>query len=193
MLGVLQTIGWMACVIYATIPSFWLAIHPRATYWRSRARSPYRFLLPMWMGMWVLSGLATSPWRHIQLYPSGRSWIPAAIVFAIGMWIYRRSGMGFSAKQLGGLPELIDGHREQQLVTSGIRSRLRHPVYLGHLCEMLAWSMGTGLAVCYGLTAFAALTGAIMIRMEDSELEQRFGDAYRKYRMSVPAVLPRIP
>jgi protein-S-isoprenylcysteine O-methyltransferase Ste14 len=31
-----------------------------------------------------------------------------------------------------------------------------------------------------------------MIRMEDAELEQRFGDAYREYRDSVPAVIPRV-
>jgi protein-S-isoprenylcysteine O-methyltransferase Ste14 len=57
---------------------------------------------------------------------------------------------------------------------------------------MLAWSAGTGLAVCWALTAFAVFTGAVMIRMEDAELERRFGDAYREYRASVPAVLSRI-
>ena len=56
---------------------------------------------------------------------------------------------------------------------------------------MLAWSIGTGLIVCWLLTAFAIVTGAVMIRMEDDELEKRFGDEYRKYRSRVPAVLPR--
>ena len=84
------------------------------------------------------------------------------------------------------------GNREQRLVTDGIRRRVRHPVYLAHLCEMLAWSVGTGLAVCWALTAFAVTTGFVMIQMEDTELEQRFGDAYRVYRDSVPAVIPRI-
>ena len=42
---------------------------------------------------------------------------------------------------------------------------VQHPVYLAHLCEMLAWSVGTGLAVCWGLTAFAVVTGAVMIGM----------------------------
>ena len=66
-------------------------------------------------------------------------------------------------------------------------------MYLAHLCEMLAWSVGTGLAVCWGLMAFAIVTGGVMIRMEDGELEQRFGDAYRAYSNSVPAVFPRVP
>jgi protein-S-isoprenylcysteine O-methyltransferase Ste14 len=39
---------------------------------------------------------------------------------------------------------------------------------------------------------FAIVTGALMIRIEDSELEARFGDQYRAYRRAVPAVLPRL-
>jgi protein-S-isoprenylcysteine O-methyltransferase Ste14 len=57
---------------------------------------------------------------------------------------------------------------------------------------MLAWSLGTGLVVCWLLTALAVITGAVMIRMEDEELEKRFGEEYRAYRLRVPAVLPRL-
>jgi protein-S-isoprenylcysteine O-methyltransferase Ste14 len=57
---------------------------------------------------------------------------------------------------------------------------------------MLAWSVGTGLVVCYGLTIFAVVTGAVMIRLEEKELEQRFGKEYRDYQRRVPAVVPRI-
>jgi methanethiol S-methyltransferase len=87
---------------------------------------------------------------------------------------------------------VLPGHSQQRLITTGVRARVRHPVYLGHLCEMLAWSLATGLAVGWALTAFAMATGAVMIRLEDKELENRFGDEYRQYRSRVPAVLPRI-
>lgn len=192
----LQLIGWLACVVYSTIPAFWFMIHPFAERWRARhlsyQRSPYMVLLPVWMVMWVVVALVTRPWRGILLYRSDWGWIVAALLFASGLYVYSQSGKNFSAKQLGGLPEVHGRNREQRLVTDGIRSRVRHPVYLAHLCEMLAWSAGTGLAVCWGLTAFAIITGAVMIRMEDTELEKRFGDSYRAYRRSVPAVLPRV-
>jgi protein-S-isoprenylcysteine O-methyltransferase Ste14 len=55
---------------------------------------------------------------------------------------------------------------------------------------MLAWSLGTGLFVCWLLTAFAIITGAVMIRMEDAELERRFGAEFVAYRRAVPAILP---
>jgi|HubBroStandDraft_1064217.scaffolds.fasta_scaffold02799_7 protein-S-isoprenylcysteine O-methyltransferase Ste14 len=186
----LQTIGWIACVIYATIPSFWLLIHPRVEFWRSRPRSPYRILLPAWIAMWLLLAVVTGHWRNLTIYHRWWSWMPAACLLAAGLILYKFSGSGFSPAQLGGLPELLSDHSQQHLVTTGIRARVRHPVYLGHLCEMLAWSTGTGLTVCWALTAFAVVTGAVMIRLEDNELENRFGEEYCRYRSTVPAVLP---
>ena len=136
-------------------------------------------------------GTLTGPWRKAAFYSTPWSWIPAALFVAAGLLIYSRSAAHFSWTQLGGLPEVHAGNHDQRLVTTGIRSRVRHPVYLAHLCELLAWSIGTGLAVCWLLTAFAIVTGAVMIRMEDAELEKRFGSEFLAYRHSVHAVLPR--
>ena len=188
----LKLVAWLACAIYSTIPAFWLMIHPFADRWRTSRRSPYLFLIPLWLAMWAIAALATRPWTHVAFYQTNWSWIPAVFLFATGLVLYAKSGNKFTAKQLGGLPELHSRNPDQRLVTNGIRAHVRHPVYLAHLCEMLAWSIGTSLAVCWALTMFAMLTGAIMIRMEDAELERRFGDPYRAYRKSVPAVLPGI-
>jgi protein-S-isoprenylcysteine O-methyltransferase Ste14 len=187
----LRTIGWTACVVYSTIPLFWLMIHPRAHLLRERGGSPYSVLVPVWIAMWLAVGALTVPWRHVVFYSSSWSWIPAAVLFATGLWIYAHAGAHFSWTQLGGLPELRAG-REQRLVMTGIRARVRHPVYLGHLCEMLGWSVGTGLVVCWVLTGFAIVTGALMIRTEDAELEKRFGGEFSAYRERVPAVWPRL-
>ncbi len=169
-----------------------MLVHPRTTYWRSRTRSPYLVLLPIWAAMWTLLGILSAPWRSLVIYQMPWTWIPATLLLVVGLWTYRSSGTGFSAAQLGGLPELTSGDHNQQLVMTGIRGRVRHPIYLAHLCEMLVWSIGTGLAVCYALTAFAVLTGAVMIPLEEKELEQRFGEGYRVYRQRVPALIPKI-
>ena len=142
--------------------------------------------------MWALLAVITAPWRSVLLYGNKWTWIPAALLFCAGLILYKLSHAHFTLAQLGGLPEILCGHSEQQLVTTGIRARIRHPVYLAHLCEMLAWSVGTGLAICWALTAFAVVTGAIMIRLEDRELEKRFGEKYRTYRSAVPALVPKL-
>jgi protein-S-isoprenylcysteine O-methyltransferase Ste14 len=191
MAQVLDLIGWLACIVYATIPPFWLTIHPFANCWRSR-RSPYRVLLPVWVAMWIIVGLITASWRGVALYSNPLAWVPAIFLFGAGLWLYSQSGKHFSAKQLGGFPEVTPSIHQQRLITTGIHSRVRHPVYLAHLCEMLAWSVGTGLAVCYALTVLAIISGAFMIRLEDEELEQRFGEDFRRYKNSVPAFLPKL-
>lgn len=191
----LRTLGWLACVVYSTIPLFWLMVHPRAYRWRLSERSPFRVLVPAWIVMWIGIAALTGPWRAYAFYSTPWSWIPAACLFTTGISIYFSSGAHFSWAQLGGLPEVRvpkagNKDQHQRLVTTGIRAHVRHPVYLAHLCEMLAWSVGTGLVVCWLLTAFAIATGAVMIRMEDAELGKRFGREYECYRLSVPAIMP---
>ena len=138
--------------------------------------------------MWIAAGLVTVPWRHVVVHDARWALIPAVSLFSVGLYLYSRANISFS--QLIGRPEVQGKGHEQRLVTTGIRARVRHPVYLGHLCELIAWSIGTGLAVIYVLTIFAIVTGAIMIRLEDRELEQRFGDTYRDYKRRVPSVIP---
>jgi protein-S-isoprenylcysteine O-methyltransferase Ste14 len=140
--------------------------------------------------MWALVTAITAPWRDPLLYENKWTWIPAGTLFGAGLLLYKLSHNRFTLAQLGGLPEIRPGHSAQRLVTTGIRAQVRHPVYLAHLCEMIAWSLGTGLAVCWALTVFAVATGTVMIALEDQELENRFGEQYRQYRSAVPAVLP---
>lgn len=187
-----RTVAWILCVIYSTIPSFWLLIHTRADFWRSRRQSPYKILLPLWIGMWAFVAAITAPWRAFLLYETRWTWIPATLLLCAGLILYQLSRHNFNLQQLGGLPEVLPNNMDQRLVTTGIRAHVRHPVYLAHLCEMLAWSIGTGLTVGWALTAWAVATGAIMIKLEDRELEKRFGAEYRNYQSAVPALLPRI-
>jgi protein-S-isoprenylcysteine O-methyltransferase Ste14 len=188
----LRTLGWLACVVYSTIPAFWLMVHPQAHRWRASEASPFRVLVPAWIVMWIGIGALTEQWRNVALYSKPWTWVPAVLLFAAGFCIYSYSGAHFSWAHLGGLPEVRAENQHQRLVTTGIRSRVRHPVYLGHLCEMLAWSVGTASVACCLLTAFAIATGAVMIRFEDAELERRFGEEYVAYRKGVPAILPRL-
>lgn len=192
MLAFVRTVGWLFAIVLSTVPSFWLLVHPRAEYWRSRRGARFRILGALWVAIWAAVGAITWPWRHILLYDNALSWLAAAPFFAVGFYLYHRARAKFSFAQLTGRSEVEGDRFEQRLVMTGIRARVRHPVYLGHLCELVGWSLGTGLAVIYGLTGFAIITGAVMIRMEDDELQRRFGEPFRQYRDSTPLVMPRL-
>jgi protein-S-isoprenylcysteine O-methyltransferase Ste14 len=187
----LRTVGWLFAIVLSTVPSFWFMVHPRAESWRSRRGARFGILGPLWIAIWMAVGAITWPWRHVILYRTALSWLAAAPFFVAGFYLYHRGRARFSFAQLIGRPEVQGEGFEQRLVTTGIRARVRHPVYLGHLCELIGWSLGTGLAVIYILTGFAIITGAVMIRTEDDELERRFGEPFRQYRKTTPGVIPR--
>jgi protein-S-isoprenylcysteine O-methyltransferase Ste14 len=190
--SIFDCLAMLACSVYCTIPLFWLVVHPFIGGWRKRGRRAYSLILPFW-GVFIAATLAMLwHWRSAHLYESWWAWIPAGGLFFTGMSIYRAAFKGFHHSQVSGMDELEPDKHRQQLVTSGIRAWLRHPIYLGHLCEVLGWCIGTGLVALYALAGIAMVTGALMIRMEDDELEERFGESYRAYRGSVPAVLPKV-
>lgn len=182
------TLAWLFGVAYSQVPTFWFLAHPFAERWRARRR-PYLILVPVWLSEMLLVAAITSPWHEVELYRIPWLWIPAAGLIVLGWYLYYAAHQGFTHEQLVGRSELESG-REQRLVTSGIRRRMRHPVYAAHFCELLALSLATGLAVLYGLLVYVVVADLVLIRLEDAELERRFGDTYRDYRRRVPAILP---
>jgi protein-S-isoprenylcysteine O-methyltransferase Ste14 len=188
----IDVLALLACSVYGTIPLFWFVVHPAIHRWRERGRRAYAVVLPIW-GVFIAIAFGLMwPFRSAHFYVSWYACIPAAVFFLLGFSIYVAGFRGFERAQVSGLAELEPRRHRQELVTTGIRSRVRHPIYLGHLCEILGWCIATGLVALCALAAFAVITGAIMLRMEDRELEARFGESFRRYRSSVPAVLPRL-
>jgi protein-S-isoprenylcysteine O-methyltransferase Ste14 len=190
--AIVDLVALLACSVYGTIPLFWFVVHPFVERWRASGRRAYAFLLPVWGGFIAIAFLLMWPFRSAHFYRNWFAWAPAAVFFLLGFSIYRAAFQRFDRAKLSGLAELEPARHRQQLITTGIRARVRHPIYLGHLCEIAAWCIGTGLVALYALAAFAVISGAIMIRMEDRELEARFGDAFRAYRQRVPGVVPRV-
>ncbi len=185
-------VALLACSVYGTIPLFWFVVHPFVERWRTCGRRAYAFIVPVWGGFIVIAFLLMCPFRSLHFYANWFAWAPAAIFFLLGFSLYRSALRRFDRAQVSGLAELEPHRHRQQLITTGIRARVRHPIYLGHLCEIIGWCIGTGSVALYALAVFAMVTGAVMIRMEDRELEARFGEAFRAYRQRVPGVVPRV-
>jgi protein-S-isoprenylcysteine O-methyltransferase Ste14 len=178
--------SWVICVIYSSIPLFWLAIHPFAHRWQKMQRSPYRVLLPLWAILIAALIFATRPWHSIQLYSSNFSLLIALPFFLMGAATYVRIRSEFGLANLSGESELRPA-QNPTLVVTGLHSRMRHPIYFAHLSMMAGWTIASRLAINFALLAISALlTFPLMIWMEENELEQRFGNSYRQYRQSVP-------
>ena len=184
----LLLIPWAIGILYSSIPLFWLLIHPLAGRWRAMPRSPYRFLMPFWAATIGALGSGTWPWHSLQLYSIAWMWLPAALFFLIGLNIYRRIGQ-FGVHNFSGESELRPEEHGQALVTTGLHTRMRHPIYFAHLCMFAAWTIGSGLWVNFVLLAVSVVvTFPVMIWLEERELERRFGQTFREYKARVPLI-----
>jgi protein-S-isoprenylcysteine O-methyltransferase Ste14 len=182
------TVAWIMGIVYASIPSFWLAIHPFAERWRNRKGRVYGIFGGIWLAIITALAALTWRWRTETLYETRWSIAVAAALFVFGIFMYRRIGRDFGSDKLMGRSEVYPEKYEQRLVTTGMHAQMRHPIYLAHLSMLTAWTVGSGLVVLYWLWLFAVLTGVMMIRTEDAELEKRFGDEFREYKKRVRAV-----
>lgn len=84
----------------------------------------------------------------------------------------------------------LDDH---ELIRSGPYSRVRHPIYLAMLLFLLglAASLGHWLQLIVAVPLFLLGT-RIRTDAEERLLEDRFGDDFRDYRSSTPAIIPKI-
>jgi protein-S-isoprenylcysteine O-methyltransferase Ste14 len=68
------------------------------------------------------------------------------------------------------------------LVTTGLFSRIRHPMYAGFILWIFGWAIyhGALLSIIVGFMGI----GNILYwrRLEEAELELRYGENYRRYR-----------
>ncbi|HTX61742.1 MAG TPA: isoprenylcysteine carboxylmethyltransferase family protein [Methanobacterium sp.] len=80
----------------------------------------------------------------------------------------------------------------QELVTSGVYSKIRHPFYASILILFLGVAVMAGNI--YALLFFMLFIISIWIRIkkEEEELIKKFGDEYGIYMEEVPMLLPKL-
>ena len=100
--------------------------------------------------------------------------------------LVRWIGLGTAAAGLllavGSLVQLRGVANIDHLVTTGLYSRLAHPMYAGFLLWIGGWvtAYGAVISLAVGLVAIGCVLS--WRRLEDAELESRYREDYRLYR-----------
>lgn len=126
-------------------------------------------------------------------YPRSFTWdwiTTTALVFLCGgcalrAWAFFHLGGQFSW--------YLDRRIQSSLVTNGPFRHIRHPGYAGAFIACAATTVFLHAWVCFPVTLILLGSAFLSrIRTEEYLLEERFGDAYRKYRAKTPCMLPAI-
>lgn len=140
-------------------------------------------------------GIALAGFGSIR--PTLPSLAPTSLASTAAILVLMGGAIGLfaaSSRELGRNWSLVARTRsDHELIRTGPYSRVRHPIYLGMLLFLLALAVALGhwVQLLIAVPVFFAGT-AIRTRLEDSLLEQSFGDAFEEYRSSTPALIPRL-
>jgi len=138
-------------------------------------------------------------WLFGSTFP-GCLWYPLAVL--TGEDLFTSFFLGFllpvsNVIILMGMLLIIFGWRKiyrakGKLVTTGIYGHVRHPQYLGFLLLTLGMNILWVTISTLLLWPILAILYYRLAKEEDKELEERFGEEYRKYEHNVPMLMPRI-
>ena len=88
-------------------------------------------------------------------------------------------------------------NKNEALTVSGPYAYLRNPLYLGTLLIGVGFAIVAATPLAYALLALFALGYYLYYmpyknRIEGARLEALYGDAFRRYAVAVPSLLPRL-
>jgi protein-S-isoprenylcysteine O-methyltransferase Ste14 len=117
-----------------------------------------------------------------------QGWVGGAI-FAAALWLFRRTH-----KDLGRNWSVTLEVRERHiLVTNGVYSRVRHPMY----SAFWLWALAQALLLPNWIAGPAGLVGFgtlffLRVRREEALMIETFGDEYRRYMARTSRILPGV-
>lgn len=101
---------------------------------------------------------------------------------AVVRWLGLGTVTAGVALAVGALVQLRGLENIDHLVTTGLYSRLRHPMYAGFLLWIAGWVVAHGALLSLALGLVAIGNVLYWRRLEEGALESCYGEAYRAYR-----------
>lgn len=181
---------WLAGLGLGVIRGIYSYAKPRATATVRRTGALQTIILAVSVvGFIVPIVWASTTWLHELNYrASGLVQIAGLMVVAAALYLFKRTHVDIGRNWSSTL-QIVEG---QELITSGVYARVRHPMYLSLLLYALGQAMlipnwFAGLACVIGCSVLAGLR----MRSEEAMLRDQFGRAYEDYAADTPALIPR--
>jgi protein-S-isoprenylcysteine O-methyltransferase Ste14 len=121
----------------------------------------------------------------------GANWAIAAIAMYVAATLLFLSAL--EAARRVPLPRtFVDDPMPKALITSGPFALIRHPFYVAYSLAWLAAPVATHGPLVTSFAIIAIGLYVIAARREERRLEERFGEAYRTYKLSAGMLLPSL-
>ena len=131
--------------------------------------------------VWIADSFVFKYSTFLTQYVSNYIRVPIALIILIMSGLLAGFGLNTVFKEV---------REEPQVITTGVFSIVRHPIYLGSILLYLGFIL-LSLSLLSVLIWFIVIIFYYMIsRHEEKLLTQRFGLAYEEYKKKVPMLFP---
>jgi len=186
--GVLLVVGLPPGVVW------WFLLHPFVSFWR---RLGVRLTMIV-LGLFLVAGvLALASIRDLLLGADlGLSWPLvglgiALMVLAALIGLKRRKYL--TIRILAGIPEVeAEPEKQGSLLEEGPYAVIRHPRYVEVVLATFAYAAIANYVGCWIVVIAMVPLLHLVVVLEERELVERFGEAYRDYAARVPRYIPRL-
>jgi protein-S-isoprenylcysteine O-methyltransferase Ste14 len=184
-------LGIVIIVIMPVVITFWVVIHGGSKVWRKRSPEMAYSVAGFFIVIAIL--LAISFRSELMGRDLGFNllfFIVGALIYISSFVLWRPVKRHLDFKTFAGVPEITNTRIE--LIQDGPFSIVRHPRYLMVAIGVAGWCLMSHYAGVY-LVGILSIVGLfLVVRLEEKDLLERFGDDYRAYQKRVPQMVPTI-
>lgn len=137
---------------------------------------------PVLIAVGILGAIFTR--YRIPLFPYSN--IVGFVIFVVGLIVHMRCHL---------VHQQADQQSEkiEKLLTTGIFSRVRHPMYASLILIVLGIAIASGVTLALVPAVIIAVLNLLTALKEEESLIRKFGDEYREYMKKVPyRFIPKI-
>ena len=128
---------------------------------------------PVWLAFFVLVALYTGPgWGHVA---TTLGWT----LIVSGLLLTLAAAVAFKNHET----TIVPHQTPSRLITTGVFTHSRNPIYLADILILLGVSLWTGSIVGFlSVPVFFLILERRFIRPEENRLEEAFGEDFRRYK-----------
>ena len=177
--------------LYLPVPFYMIWIHAFGRVWKKMGPASYAIHWTLYIVTVAAVVLCHRVWVwRAWPWPAWISWT-GLFSLAIAAWLAYRTYATIPAKTLLTFRQIRpDGDR--RLIRDGILGTIRHPRYVMFTLLSLGNLLITGYPLVLVSLAVTIVVFAAVIRLEENELREYFGEEFEEYRRAVPAFFPRM-
>lgn len=177
--------------LYLPVPAIMLWLHLPHRLWKRWGARSYLLHAVVYAGMVATVIKMHEIWSRGAIPPHPAVSTTGGVLVLAALGLLALTYRHIDSLTAMAVPQLVTS-TERRLITGGIYGVVRHPRYTVLIMGSLGNYLMSGTPALLAAFVITVTLTLVVVRVEEKELTEYFGDAYRRYAADVPGIIPRL-